>query len=173
MLTIGIAHAEELLFTKDMITALLELSNLKVTADAAENADAAVFIIKKGSFNYPALNILIINAEEYLDELRGISVDYLIVDSDNKNLLKNLDYKKGVLLTCGLNPKSSITASSVTEDARKTIQVCIQRSFKTINNNTIDEQEFSLFVPPNASLFSVLSSVAGILICGVKIENIS
>ena len=73
----------------------------------------------------------------------------LLISQNNKTfVLINSDeyksfyaFKNIFLITYGLNNKSSVTISSIGQNK---IQLCIQRSFITINKKIIEEQEFSI-----------------------------
>ena len=63
---------------------------------------------------------------------------YLILNSDIKfdiGIIKDVNIRT---ITYGLNQKATITASSIGESD---MIVCIQRAFKDINNNTIEQKE--------------------------------
>ena len=197
MITIGIPDVKSLVLSKNLIKTLLELGNLTVEVidikdydinNISADADVVILVFTdKDHITNNPLNILVLNAENnyvHQNRLMGLmrNADYLIVDSDNRDLMNSLNFIRsimnfnGVLITCGFNAKACVTTSSVIGSEYETIQVCIQHSFRTINNKIIDEQEFSLNISETSNdfnIFSILSGVISVLICGVNIKNIS
>ena len=63
---------------------------------------------------------------------------YVILNSDINLEIQLIEDINVRIITYGLNHKSTITASSIGEEE---IIICIQRSFKNINNNIIEPKE--------------------------------
>ncbi len=56
--------------------------------------------------------------------------------------------KKSLLITYGLNPLATVTASSVNNDGEKTsFLCCLQRSIVTLKGKVIEPQEFPVTLP--------------------------
>lgn len=191
MINIGIFGEKEAKTTRDIINSFFSIANLKIKnidLDMVpkekdinfEEIDVVVYLIDP---NKPIpkenFNILIINVDNNFvcicDIIKELTTDdFLIVNADNKSIYKYLTNNRSSLITCGFNSKSCITTSSVIDDDYKTIQVCIQRTFKTINKKTIEQQEFSVNInSKDNNLFSLLSAVTTVLLCDIKIESIS
>ena len=111
-----------------------------------------------------------LNNSKYLEELINRS-KYLVLNSD---IIKNIDilnqpYEK--IITYGLNNEATITISSVKDED---ILVCIQKVFKDINENDIEQQEINIKIIKNnlkklcnsLSIFTILS------IYGEKLKKI-
>lgn len=75
--------------------------------------------------------------EKYIKEILS-NGRYLILNSDintDSNILKEVNVKA---ITYGLNQKATITASSIGEEE---IIICIQRAFKNIDDNIVEQKE--------------------------------
>ena len=94
---------------KNLINVLTkEFSNLKI------NADIKVFENKK-------TDISIIRSSENLNT----DADYIIINSDDKTLMKKIKESNGKIITCGLSTRSTVTFSSISESESV---MCVQRS---------------------------------------------
>ncbi|SHK13472.1 Mur ligase family protein [Paramaledivibacter caminithermalis] len=70
-----------------------------------------------------------------------------IINSDNKSLNKYFKtLKDKIVVTYGLNSKSTITASSLDIDEKISFNCCIQRGITTSNGNEIEQMEFPIKV---------------------------
>lgn len=122
------------------------------------------------------LDILILNTKTSLNQklLKGLVCGgFLLVNSDEREIFKNLQIKNAILITYGFNSKSSVTASSVTESETKTIQCCIQRPLPSLLKNTILEQEFSISVKnKNISSHNILAAVTAAIVNDFPIGEI-
>ncbi|MCL2371793.1 MAG: hypothetical protein FWC78_00125 [Defluviitaleaceae bacterium] len=65
--------------------------------------------------------------------------DYIVVNSDDKEILPHLSGSQAQVITYGFNAKACITASSVTDHG---LQVCIQREFRGLDGRSRIPQEF-------------------------------
>lgn len=65
----------------------------------------------------------------------------LVVNSDIDTGLNKIDNLRITTITYGFNPKSTVTTSSVTDEE---MLLCIQRSIKNINENTLEPQEIRI-----------------------------
>lgn len=191
MVKIGVIDDLNMYYTNDLLLTLLKIARLKIATsyeqyqsiiDSRKDVDILLIslnanLINSSIINKEKFNILILNAENNnVQSLvnRLSEKDYVIANIDNLNTLKKLENTKAMIITCGFNSKAAITLSSVIDNNYKTIQVCIQQPFKTLNNKVIDQQEFSLNISGYESdLFRVLSAVVTILICDVPINTIT
>lgn len=107
-----------------------------------------------------SINKLLENSK-YLEEIIR-NAKYLVINTD---VVKDISILGGVnknIITYGLNQKAIITISSVEDED---IMICIQKSFKGINEKDIEEQEFNIKIAKNnlkklcntLSIFTVLS----------------
>ena len=102
-------------------TSLKNIENIK-------NIKFKIIVLNKGIDNKNIKNILL-NAE------------YLILNSDINvkiDLIENLDLK---VITYGFNSKSTVTASSVTEEE---MLICVQRNIINIKGKKIEPQEINI-----------------------------
>ncbi|MGI6113367.1 MAG: Mur ligase family protein [Mahellales bacterium] len=112
--------------------------------------------------------------------LKGKTVDtdnprILILNGDDGLNTGVLDMtQKPYIISYGLNPKSSITASSIEQDKGTRFTYCIQRGVRTMNKNFIEPQEFpvSLMVTGQHNVYNALSAVTAALICDIPIPTI-
>lgn len=75
--------------------------------------------------------------EKYIKEILRSS-KYLILNSDINSDIKILKEVTAKTITYGLNQKATITVSSIGEEE---IIICIQRAFKNIDDNIIEQKE--------------------------------
>jgi UDP-N-acetylmuramoyl-L-alanyl-D-glutamate--2,6-diaminopimelate ligase len=82
--------------------------------------------------------------------------------------------QKPYIISYGLNPKSSITASSIEQGKGARFIYCIQRGIRTINKNFIEPQEFpiGLMVTGHHNIYNALSAVTAALMCDIPIPVI-
>ena len=101
----------------------------------------------------------------WLDACMG---DYLIInaDSDLSPFFNALALGLGGsnVITYGFNGRASVTASSVSDEA---LQVCIQRSFVSLNGSAYEPQEFKAACPSFVSPLSVLGAVTACAVCDI------
>lgn len=86
---------------------------------------------------------------------------YLLINSDEKinlDLLENIDLN---VVTFGFNSKSTITASSVRDEA---ILLCVQRNIKLITGNKIEPQEISIRKVEQKLPTNIMMGIATILL---------
>lgn len=89
----------------------------------------------------------------------------LILNSDQNADLSNLDFTGLFPLTCGLSLRSTITASSITDES---FTYCLQRSIYTLDGTELSPQEFNVFWSQKPiEIFPYLALVTILLLCGV------
>lgn len=178
---------------------------LNTISELFKMADVSVFSYKTtkyGTFKQlasDAADIFIAPVSFYLLERAKLSIDILvftrqsslpdngslnlinenaiiIIEADDADIYKYLMGTRANLLTYGFNSKASITASSVEDNMeRKFIQLCIQRSFKTINDVTVDAQEIPITFTPSKSsnILNEIAAITAALAYGINIRTIS
>lgn len=117
---------------KDILKQKIENENVvfinEKNIENIKNIKFKIIVLNKGIDNKNIKNILI-NAE------------YLILNSDINvkiDLIENLDLK---VITYGFNSKSTVTASSVTEEE---MLICVQRNIINIKGKKIEPQEINI-----------------------------
>lgn len=110
-------------------------------------SDSSVLYIKEKSIenirNIKFETILLAREFKKVDILKTMLKDtkYLIVNSDIETNLNILDNLELTVITYGFNSKSTITASSVTDDD---FLICIQRNLFDVNGKEIETQEINV-----------------------------
>ena len=117
---------------KDILKQKIENENVvfinEKNIENIKNIKFKIIVLNKGIDNKNINNILL-NAE------------YLILNSDINvkiDLIENLDLK---VITYGFNSKSTVTASSVTEEE---MLICVQRNIINIKGKKIEPQEINI-----------------------------
>ena len=117
---------------KDILKQKIENENVvfinEKNIENIKNIKFKIIILNKGIDNKNIKNILL-NAE------------YLILNSDINvkiDLIESLDLK---VITYGFNSKSTVTASSVTEEE---MLICVQRNIINIKGKKIEPQEINI-----------------------------
>ena len=117
---------------KDILKQKIENENVvfinEKNIENIKNIKFKIIVLNKGIDNKNIKNILL-NAE------------YLILNSDINvkiDLIENLDLK---VITYGFNSKSTVTASSVTEEE---MLICVQRNIINIKGKKIEPQEIKI-----------------------------
>ena len=103
-------------------------------------------------------DILVIHGPCSKQQGRG---DYITLLNTDEKITADID-KKSLLITYGLNPLATVTASSMKEEAGKTVfSCCLQRSIVTLKGKIIEPQEFPVALKaPQAKLCDLLAFVS-------------
>lgn len=88
-------------------------------------------------------------------------IELFIINADNP--IMQIPNGRGII-TYGFNSKASVTASSVTDG---TMQVCIQRGFKTLGERFYEPQEFKVSCPTEVNPLNVLGAVTACAVCDI------
>lgn len=114
--------------------------------------------IKKG------IAILVDNASHFenQDLAEGIIG---ICESENKNALKVFENNKTPVITCGMNPKSTVTVSSLNTNY---MLISLQRSFSGMVCKEIEPQELKIKLSKKYEPFSVMASAVILLLYGIE-----
>jgi hypothetical protein len=125
----------------------------------SEGAASCYHITDKQTLG-PKVNVLVAaEASPVLAEVAPTlgSDDFLIVNSDDKNIFPLPENVPAKLITYGFNNRACITASSVTNDG---VQVCVQRGFKGMDGVEREPHEFAARVSGCENSMSVLGAAA-------------
>lgn len=85
--------------------------------------------------------------------------DFLILNTDKRARSKGACTN---ILSYGFNSKASVTASSVADGA---MQVCIQRGFKSMGQQSYEPMEFKTVCPADVNPLNVLGAVCACAVC--------
>ncbi|SDK18425.1 Mur ligase family protein [Natronincola ferrireducens] len=99
-----------------------------------------------------------------------------VINLDDNNGLKLLDNNKGILvITYGLSPKATITASSIDTDFSTTFNYCLQRGVTTLSGVELDVFEYPLTINllGKHNIYNMLAAVTCSLLLDVSMEHIS
>ncbi len=137
------------------------LSNIELT-----------FIEEKKNDYY---DIVILTKEEKLN-IKSLKCKYLIIDGDLSigfiNYIKS-KIKAMYILTFGSNHKCTITFSSILSNDKAEYQICIQRSFKSLTDDEIFQQELKVeCTNKNVNSNNVLLICTLMLLINNNIKNI-
>ncbi len=94
------------------------------------------------------------------------NADYLIINSDDKSLMKKIKASKGKIITCGLSNRSTVTFSSLSE--REAV-MCVQRSFISSAEEKISPFELPFELCGKCfDEVSILMIMTAALLCGAE-----
>lgn len=126
------------------------LSNLGVSCSLTEK------------MNTKGIVIFLDNAENIAD--KGLSKSIVGICEDcNKTALKLFTNSDITVITCGMNPKNTITCSSINSG---TYLISLQRNIFNLRGKEIEPQEFKVTLKKKYLPYSVMASVAVILLYG-------
>ena len=112
------------------------------------------------------------NIEDIKSLLRKSKI--CIINSDKGDLNSLLsDLQDSIVITYGLNSKSTITISSCNVDENIDVNLCLQRDIVHLNNNKVEPFEFNiqLLSDDESLLYPILSSSTLNLLLGDSILN--
>lgn len=146
------------LYTKEVM--IEELKSYKKKADILIISDIIsdedFHKLKNYIYDFPS-DIIITNADD---------------DKSNKLFAQGI---KSTLITCGLNPKSSITASSISyEDQGYEFNYCVQRTFFDLKGRLIEPMEIpvEIKISEQYNIYNSLFAITVLLIFGYEIKEI-
>lgn len=96
------------------------------------------------------------------------SAYFAVVDSENREAAKMLHNDKIETVTCGLSQKDTVTFSSLDSDRAV---VSLQRRLKALDGTEIEPVEVPVTFKPSHSEYSILASIAVLLLSCVKIPE--
>ena len=113
----------------------------------APGVQSPVITLLNDQNNSPDIDILVLNsvsesADSYAASLK--EGGFLLLNADEKPAKRKIKLKSAIPISYGFDSKSSITSSSISHGAHKTMQICIQRPIPTVLGKTVMEQEFSI-----------------------------
>ncbi len=88
-----------------------------------------------------------------------------ICESTNKSALCIFEKSKTPIISCGNNPKNTITFSSINNDS---ILLSLQRTITGINSDKTEPCEISIKLSQKYHPFSVMASAAVLLLFGIE-----
>ena len=95
----------------------------------------------------------------------------LILNGDDKTDLKYGSDFTGLVVTCGFEPHSSVTASSIKENG---FTYCLRRSIFTINNCKVEPQEFGInWLKKPDDMYGYLIFITTLLVLGISPKELS
>lgn len=132
----------------------LRKKNLSFCRDAARSDRDYIFITPESGKN---CDIVLVHDGGQ----EACSGDYItILNADAKMPAYN---KKSLVITYGLNPLATVTASSIrTEPEPGEFFCCIQRSLVTLKGKIIEPQEFPVKIPEDISDISTVMAFAAL-----------
>lgn len=96
--------------------------------------------------------------------------DYLVVNSDDKELIRNIKGVKANIISCGMSTRATVTLSSIEESS---CVFCLQRMIKNLYGNTISPFEIPLsFREHKIDWVSAIMIVTTAIMCGFDTGNI-
>jgi len=118
-----------------------EITLININRKSIEN-------LKTVKFDIIVLMDFLEKFEEQVDKIEEIceSIKYLIINSDieqNHDIFINI---KSNIITCGLNQKSTVTFSSITDE---NMLISIQRGFRNKEGKLIEVGEYSIKINPD------------------------
>lgn len=109
-----------------------------------------------------------------IETLKGNKL--LIMNTDNKDFLKiSLKYKGLLVITYGMNAKSSVTASSLDFEDKTFFNLCLQTNIKTIYDTQIEPFEYPMemnFIGIE-NLYVTLASISALLYFDISLDIIA
>lgn len=152
MVTVSIA--EQNVAVLSLIQQALRKKNLSFCRDAARSDRDYIFITPETGKNCDV--VLIHDGGQ-----EACSGDYItILNADAKMPAYN---KKSLVITYGLNPLATVTASSIrSEPEQGEFFCCIQRSLVTLKGKIIEPQEFLVKIPEAISDISAAMAFAAL-----------
>ena len=128
----------------------IEIENLLKDKFKKENIKAQVIIINEKSIENVKnikFNAILINGKNNVIQKANLinkvinNANYIVINSDIESILQIMNNIESMVLSYGFNSKSTITASSVSDEE---IMVCVQREFQNIKNKRIELQEINI-----------------------------
>lgn len=87
-----------------------------------------------------------------------------ICEDCNGKAIQIFSNSKIPVISCGMSSKNTVTISSINKES---LIVSLQRAVIDINGNLIEPEEFKINLKKEYSPFSVMSSIAVMILCGV------
>lgn len=121
------------------------------------------------------------NEEKKIDILKMVTEhcmaknSIIILNQDDKKLFPFPEPKDSMVITCGMNQKAAVTASSVLDCLDyEQIQCCVQKSIKTLTGGEVEPQEFALKVAgiTEQSVSGILAAITAMMAVDMEIAEI-
>lgn len=186
MIIVGFVETNGNLQALNLFNEICEKNNLIVSKSIESNADIISIPLKYEDFfneryNFVKFDILIfencgIIKEKFENSILNIisKRNILIINLDDKRILKFLKGNSIKLITYGLNYKSCITTSSIQSDENilQELECCIQRIIPTFKLNKLEPQEFKVVLKKYKSnnISNNLAAISAAIICDIPIK---
>ncbi|MBE7021635.1 MAG: hypothetical protein E7414_00205 [Ruminococcaceae bacterium] len=105
---------------------------------------------------------------------KGCRADYMTILNTDEKITEEVN-KKSLLITYGLNPLATVTASSIrAEEGKTAFSCCLQRSIVTLKGKLLEPQEFPVSIPaPLSDLHAGIAFAALGLVLSFAPEDFS
>jgi len=147
------------------------MDNIYVVAENQNAIKKALFHISCDKMGGSIANVQIFLIASVAPNLYDLNInvgDYVLVNSDIKDIFHVIPKNEATLITYGFNSRACITASSITNDG---IQVCIQRAFVGADNIVRHPQEFYVRLGYEESPENVLAAAATLSVVGIHFHQ--
>ncbi|MCX8131112.1 MAG: glutamate ligase [Clostridia bacterium] len=156
----------------DILILKINFSDLNNSAFESLNFDIMVYNDKADYIKVANVNndqAALEKAKTLLDE-KGI----VIVNIDDKELIRLLQGMKYYVVTYGFNSKASMTTSSVGDILDKdSFMCCLQRTISATNGQTIEPQEYKLRIEATGmDVYNVLAAAAFAVVNGIDLSGV-
>lgn len=91
----------------------------------------------------------------------------LVNDDFDSTIAAFLNEEKYMVVSCGVNPKDTVTISSVTDD---TINIFIQRELQTLDLKNIEQQELCIYARDLTNQYALMATAVTAMLLGFKKE---
>ncbi len=91
-----------------------------------------------------------------------------ICESQNRSALEIFEKNKTPVISCGMNPKNTLTVSSLNEN---NVSLSLQRTITTLSGMDTEPFEFNIKLAKTYNPFSIMASAAVLLVHGILPEN--
>ncbi|GAB6086819.1 Mur ligase family protein [Alkaliphilus crotonatoxidans] len=157
---------------------VMEASSHGLKSERVHQIDFDVAVhtnIEKDHLNYhKTFEDYVASKKKLFDQLSSGS--YAVINIDDENSLKLLENnQRAVVLTYGLNKKSTITASSIDGDGAIFFNYCLQRGISTLSGVVIDPFEYpiELRLIGDHNVYNALAAISCCLLLDLDIEKIA
>ena len=139
MVTIAITEADSTI--SDLLKTTLASKGQRLSR-STKNTDADYLLLPKDT--HKNCDILLLHEPRPSQKTQADYITILNADANNATL----PYETSLVITYGLNPLATVTASSLPPDSEQThFLCCLQRSIVTLKGKVIEPQEFPVVLP--------------------------
>lgn len=161
---------------KESVITILEInsSNIEEIYNSKLNLDIIIDIDMQKDKDKKDREEDILNKIKLINNLKKDSL--MIINSDDRDSIKlSSTNKDSIVITYGLNSKSSVTTSSIDFDDNIKFNLCLQRKLNTLGNNYIEEFEHPILTNLISveGLYSMLAAISALLYLDIGIDLIA